>query len=410
MACLVAAVGSGALSLAAGADWPQWRGPSRDGVAVGMTLPDPWPKELKTLWQVQVGLGHSSPVVAAGKVVVMSRADDAEVVRCCDAKDGRVLWTTTCDSVPYTPRPAARAHGKGPFATPTIAAGKVYTFGISGILSCYDLEKGKLLWRRDFAKDFKKTYPMWGSANSPLIEGNLCILGVGARNNGALVALEKNSGEAVWKRAIDGPAYASPIAVNLAGERQVVTLMQRKVVGVAASNGKVLWQAPFTTQYEMNIVTPVVRKDMVVYTGYKAGTMAVRIRREGDKFSAEPAWANKEESMFLSSPVVHGDHLFGLSMRGRGTLVCLNLEDGKTAWASPGRMGQYASIVRVRDKLLVLKTGGELLPVAAASNGYKELGKVRLTNRPVYAHLAVTSNRIYLKDKTHLTCLELPGG
>ena len=390
--------GSGLLA----ADWPQWRGPTRDGVATGVTLPKPWPTTLKRLWQAEVGLGHSSPVVAGDKVVQHTRQGHEEVVQCLDAASGKVLWRHAYPAGPFTPQNVARRHGKGPFATPTIADGKVYALGVSGILTCCDIQAGKLLWRETFEGTFEKAFPMWGAANSPLIEGTLCILGVGTDSHGALAAFDKETGKEVWKLADDGPGYASPQIATLAGRRQIVTLSHGRVVGVGPAKGSLLWQVPYKVRYAMNIITPVIHNDVVVYSGYQDPTVALRVVEEGGKLSASRLWANDREAMFMSSPVRCGDHIYGLASRGKGTLVCLALADGRTAWSSPKGMGEYVSIVRVDDKLLALTTKGDLLLVAADPSAHKELGRSHVTDRPVWAHLAVAGDRIWVKDKTHL--------
>ncbi len=406
LAGLVACAGA-RLPHASAQDWPQWRGPSRDGIAAGVKLPDPWPKALPLVWTKEVGLGYASPVVAGGKVVVMARQGDDEVTQCLRAEDGHPLWRNAY-AAPYKPHKYSRKHGKGPFATPTIADGKAYTFGINGTLSCLDLAKGKLLWRKTFAEQFKKTYPTWGAANSPLVEGRLCILGVGSTAKGYLAAFDTSTGKEVWALKADGPGYGSPIAADLAGQRQIVALTSAKVVGAAAKTGKLLWEIPFKTTYEQNATTPVVHGDTVIFAGYNLGTRAFRFSAKGDNITGEKVWGNNGAAMYMNSPVLVGQHVYGLAQRGGGRLVCLSLADGKTAWASPGKLGEYVSIVVVGDRLLVLTTKGELLVVAADSSAYKEVARIRLTDRPVWAHLAVTPGRLYVKDKTHLTCFALP--
>ena len=384
-------------------------GPTRDGVAVGVELPEPWPAALKRVWQTEIGLGHSSPVVAGGKVVQLARRGDDEVLACLRAADGKVLWRSACPAGAFKPRGVARYHGKGPFATPTIAEGRVYALGISGVLTCHDLGSGKQLWRKTFAEEYEQAYPIWGAANSPLLLGDLCILCVGSHRAGALAAFNRHTGQLAWKLADDGAAYASPQAATLAGKPQLVTLTHSRVVGVEPATGKLLWAVPFKVRYEMNIITPILHNDLVVWSGCYEPARAVRIASDDGALAATKLWQNDAESMFMSSPVRHGDHIYGLATRGKGTLVCIALGDGKTVWSSPGGMGKYASLVRVADRLLVLTTKGDLLLLAADPSGYNELGRCHLTDRPVWAHLAVAGRRLYVKDKTHLACFELAG-
>jgi outer membrane protein assembly factor BamB len=396
----------GSLSLAAGQDWPQWRGPNRDGVAERMNLADQLPENLKFVWKVEVGEGYSAPVAAESKVVLFVRQREKEVVLCLNAQNGQEIWRYSY-AAPYTPRADARPHGKGPKATPAIAADKVSAFGVTGILTCVDLGNGKLVWQKRFSDRFKKTYPLYGAANSPLVEANLCILGIGGHNDGALAAFNKDTGELVWEVTEDGPSYASPIAVDLAGHRQVVALMQTRLVGVAAKTGQLLWQVPFTSPYDMNIITPVFHDGMIIYSGYRKGTTAVRLVKAGDRTSASRVWHRERFSMYMSSPVIRGEYMYGLSQQ-RAAVSCIALKDGEHKWNSPGGLGQYVSIVGAGDKLLVLTTKGRLMLVAADSSGYKELGRTHVTDKPVWAHLALAANRIYAKDKTHLACFELP--
>jgi outer membrane protein assembly factor BamB len=396
-----------AASSALADDWPQWRGPTRDGVATGVTLPDRLPAEFKPVWQFEVGEGHSSPVLSGGKMVVFAREDDDEILRCFDLQTVKELWRVKTP-VAYQPQAVAKAHGEGPFSTPTIADGKVYAFGITGLLTCCDLATGKVLWKKDFVGEFKKTYPTWGAACSPLVEGNLCILSVGTRTEGGLAAFETATGNRAWLMNQDGAAYSSPVAADIAGRRQAVTLLDSNAVGVEVKTGKLLWKSPFRVQYEQNVVTPLVSGDLVAVSGWGQSTVGLRIAGAGDNLTASQAWKNDEDGMYLTSPVRSGDYLYGLSARQGGTLVCLSVKDGKAAWSSPGKVGDYVSIVRAGERLLVMTTKGELLLVAADPSGYKELGRTRVTERPVWAHLTVVGRRLFVKDETHLTCVELP--
>ncbi len=388
------------------ADWPEWRGPHRDGVVEGVKLPGSLPEKLKQIWSIEVGAGYSAPVVVGGMMVVLSREGEEEVVRGLNAVDGKVIWRDSYPA-PYKPEQVAAKHGKGPFATPTIAGGRVYTCGISNIISCYDLTTGKRIWRKHFREGFKKPHPTWGTSNSPLIEEGMCILGIGTERNGGLAALNINTGELIWKLTVDGPGYASPLAVDLAGERQIIMLMQASLVGAEANTGKLLWKVPFKVPYEQNALTPVIKNPLIFTSGYRMPGTAVRISKEGGEIQAKTVWTNEQAPMFMCTPVVSGNHLYGLSQNMRGCLVCLSLDDGQIKWTSPGRWGEYASIVRAGDKLLILNTTGELILIAADPSVFKELGRTKISDRPVWSHLGITENRIFVKDSSHLTCFEL---
>ncbi|MBM4031845.1 MAG: hypothetical protein FJ291_08685 [Planctomycetes bacterium] len=389
-------------------DWPQWRGPRRDGVAPGATLPETLPATLKLVWKKEVGEGYSGPVVAGDKVVVHCRQGEKEAVQCLNASDGSLSWKHSY-SAPYTPASVAAKHGKGPFATPTVAGGRVFAFGISGTLSAHELEGGKKLWRHDFEGQFKKAYPSWGASCSPLIEGNLCVLGIGAKDQGGLTAFDVETGKVVWQQSADGAAYSSPVAADLAGQRQVLALMEHHLLAVEPREGKLLWKVLLVVQYEQNIFMPIVHRDLVMVGGWRQAIRGYRIVAKDGALTATEAWRNEREAFFMSTPVLVGGHLYGLADRGRGTLVCLNADDGQTKWSGAAGLGEYASIVAAGDKLLVLTTNGTLLLVAASPAEYKELGKASLGQGAYWAHLALAGGRVYARDKTNAACFELKG-
>ncbi len=396
----------GATVVAAEGDWPQWRGPSRDGVAAGATLPDTLPASLKLVWKTEAGAGYSGPAIAGGKVVVFSRQGENEVVQCLSAADGKQVWNQSYPA-PYTPASVAARHGKGPFATPTVAGGRVFSLGISGILTAWDVQSGKRLWQNDFKGQFRRTYPSWGASCSPLAEGNLCIVAVGAKEEGGLAAFDVEGGKVVWQQTADGAAYSSPIAADVAGRRQIIALMEHNLLAVEPKEGKVLWKAPLVVQYEQNIFTPIVQKDLVIVSGWRQPIRAYRVAAKDGELTAAEAWRNDGEAFFMSTPVLVGGHLYGLADRGRGTLVCVNAEDGQTKWSGAAGLGEYASIVAAGDKLLVLTTNGTLLLVAASPAEYKELGKASLGQGATWAHVALAGGRIYVRDKANVACYEL---
>jgi outer membrane protein assembly factor BamB len=255
-------------------DWDQWRGPHRDGTVDDFVAPKEFPSELKKVWSVEVGIGHASPVVSSNKVFVFTRLGEQEVAAAYDLAGGKIIWKDTYDA-PYEMNPAADRHGKGPKSTPLVANGKLFTFGISGILSCYDAGSGKLQWRNNFRDMFPVTYPDFGTAMSTMMEGGNLIVHAGGPAKGALLGLDPGTGKARWSWTGDGPAYASPIVADVAGTRQIVTQTEQNIVAVSASSGELLWKIPFTTEYTQNIITPVSYKDTLIFSGLNKGAFAV---------------------------------------------------------------------------------------------------------------------------------------
>ena len=309
---------------------------------------------------------------------------------------------------------SATGHGKGPKSTPVVEQGRLYTFGISGLLSAFDADGGKLLWRKDFSKQHKATSPTFGTAMSPVVADGRLIAHVGGDRDGALVAFDIKTGEPVWSWKGDGPGYASPIITTLAGVRQIVTQTYRKLIGVSFDDGKLLWEIPFTTPYDQNIVTPLVYKDRLIFSGYQRSTFAVRVTAANEKsvasvnspangkWSTQEIWSNAQVSMYMSSPVLSGDLVYGFTEKRKGSVFCLDARNGKVLWMDEGRQGDNASLVLAGDDLLVLTTEGELLVIPADPKAYRVTAAYHVADTPVWAHLVIVGKQILIKDHTSL--------
>ncbi len=386
---------AGLAAVAGAEDWPQWRGPHRDGIASGFIEPKAWPEKLQLKWKVEVGEGHSSPVVADGRVYMHTRQGDREVLSCLRPDNGQAIWQEGY-AAPYTVNPAAAAHGKGVKSTPVVADGRIYTFGINGTLSCFDAKTGKPQWRKEFGS------PDFGVAMSPVVDGDMVIAYVGNNEHGALTAFDAATGKEKWSWAGDGPAYASPIVVELGGTRQVVTQSRSNIVGVAAATGELLWRIPYTTDYAQNIVTPVLYHDALIFSGIGNPTIGVKLRKRGSAWDTETVWQNKDLSMYMSSPVVSGDLLFGLSTRKRGQVVCLNPATGATLWTSEGRVADSAAIVVAGSVLLLLTTDADLIVFRKSEKAFEMVRKYSVAGSPTWAHPVILGHGILIKDANTL--------
>lgn len=392
-------------SINAQSDWPQWRGPNRDGNVTSAAVPSTWPKALKEEWKVTVGVGHSSPVVANGKIYVFARQTDEEVLLSLDALTGKEIWRSS-EPIAYEMHEAARGHGKGPKSTPVIYKGTVYTFGISGVLSSRDARTGKVKWRHDFSKQYPKTSPLFGTAMSPVIDSGLLIAHVGGHDKGALTAFDPETGAVKWTNDVDGPAYSSPIVVTLAGVRQVVTSTQGNVIGAELATGKLLWKLPAKSQYDENSVTAIAFKDMVIVAREGQGMAAIRIEKNGAAFAPVEIWNNKENQMYMNSPVLAGTTLFGMSQLKKGQFFAIDAESGKTLWQGPGRMGENAAILNLGGKfLLLLINDANLVVLPAGAKEYLPVTQYTVASSPTWAHPVVMGRRILIKDQDSLTSL-----
>jgi outer membrane protein assembly factor BamB len=388
--------------------WTQWRGPNRDGNVVGVAAPRAWPKALKEEWKVTVGVGHSSPLVSEGRAFVFARQGEEEVLMCLDLSTGRELWRSA-NPVAYEMNPAARGHGKGPKSTPAISDGRVFTLGITGVLSAHDARTGKVVWRKDFSRQYPNTSPLYGTSMSPLVEGGLVIAHVGGHDKGALTAFEAATGKVKWSFEPDGPAYSSPVVFRVGGERQIVTFTQKELVAVSASNGALRWKLPAKTSYDTNSVTPFVYKDTIIFSLEEQGMVAVRPVRQGAGFAAQEAWRNSENELYMNTPVAEGNLLFGLSARKKGQFFCLDADTGKTLWQGPGRAGENAAILNLAGTLLLLTNEANLIVLPASAKGYAPLAQYAVATSPTWAHPAVVGGtRILVKDETTLASLSIP--
>jgi outer membrane protein assembly factor BamB len=385
-------------------EWPQWRGPNRDGAVTGFSAPRAWPERLTPRWKATVGEGHSSPIVAGGRVYLHTRQGEVERVAAYDLETGKQIWEDRYP-VAYTMNPAARGHGKGPKSTPVIAAGRLYTLGITGVLSSYDAARGRLLWRKDFAGQFKSTSPIFGTAMSPVVDRGLVIAHVGTDDQGMLAAFDAATGTIKWRWTGDGPGYASPIITEIGGARQIITQSSRNVIGVSAADGKLLWQLPFETEYAQNIVSPLLYRDLIIISGINKGVTAWRVARRGAQWAVDQVWQNKEVSMYMNSPLLSGDRLYGLSHRNRGQYFALDAATGRTLWTSDGRQGENAAMLLSGDLIFALNNEAELIIFSLAGQTPRELKRYKTADSPTWAHPVVAGRRVLIKDATTLAML-----
>ena len=427
-------------------DWPQWRGPNRDGKVAGFKAPAMWPKELTQQWKVVVGDGVATPALVGDKLYVFTRQEGQEILRCLDAKSGKELWQ---DQEKYKANaPSGGASGfPGPRSSPTVAAGNVITLGASGILSCLDATSGKLLWRND---DFRDSVPQFFTSSSPIVVDKLCIAQLGSdRRGGGIFAFDLETGDEKWKWTEDGPAYGSPILMTIGDTKAVVTVTAGKLVALNAAHGDLLWQVRYS-QGRYNAATPIAVDQTLIYAGPGPGITAESLAKEGDSLAAKELWRNEENSVMFNTPVVRDGLVFGLS--NNNALFCVNAETGKSQWSAPlggspsgglprgegaprpeggpraegqrpeggqrpgpgrggprrgfgggGGRGGYGSVVDAGSVLVALSPAGQLVVFEPSGTEYKQLASYKVADGNTYAHPVVTSQGIYVKDKDAVT-------
>lgn len=382
-------------------DWPQWRGPHRDGVVHGFTAPQEWPKELTPQWKTTVGTGCATPALVGDKLFVFARQGDEEVILCLNAADGKQLWADKYVAKPVT---GAASRHPGPRSSPAVAEGKIVTLGVSGIVSCLSVD-GKLLWRKD---PFPNVVPRFFTAMSPIIVDGLAIVHVGGQGNGAIIAFDLTTGDEKWRWGEEGPEYASPALMTVDGVKQVVTLTEKGIVGIATSDGKLLWQLPFApANRSYNAATPIIDGRTVIYMGAGRGIKAVKIEKKGEGLAASELWSNPDIAPQYNTPVLRDGFLFGLS--DRGNLFCVDARTGKTAWIDETSRdrGGFGATVDVGSCLLVLPSSSELIVFKPSEKAYAEVAKVKVSDTPIYAHPVMAGNRIIVKDQETVAMLTI---
>lgn len=399
LTAVLVAAGMTALASAqtASRDYTQWRGPDRDGAAIAFAEPKTWPPSLTLEWKVDVGPGYATPIVVGNRVYTHTRRDEAEVMMALDADTGRVVWQTSYPA-PYKMNPATRAHGEGPKSTPLFYDGKLYTLGITGIVSAWDAASGKLLWR----KPAPPVEPLYGTATSPIAERGLVIVHIGGHNQGALTAFDANTGAVRWAWTGDGPSYSSPIIVDLAGTRQLVAITQQKVVGVNVETGRLLWERPFVTHSTNNAITPILYNDTIIVSGHEKGVTAFKVTRQNDQWLTNTIWETADVSMFMSNPVLVDDTVYGLSHRNSGQFFALDAKTGKVLWLGPSRQATNTALVKAGSLLFLLDDDAELIVARANHGRFEPLQRYTVATSATWAQPTISGSRVFVKDVSTL--------
>lgn len=387
--------------------WPQWRGPARDGQAVGFESPARWPEKLARKWRIEVGQGHSGPLVAGDRLFLFVRTEQGEAIESRRVADGSLIWHQAYPtSYPVTPE--GRWHGRGPFSTPALVDGVLYTFGIAEVLSAWKAEDGELLWRRDFGREYDTPWAYYGTSLSPIVTAGAVVVHAGGPGKGALVALDAGTGKERWRLEGEGPPYGSAIEAEIGGVRQIVSFTQNRLIGVASASGELLWSVPFKVAWDNTVQTPVVVEDTVVMAAWETPARGFRIEHGSDGFQVEVGWQAPESAIAYTSPVVIGGRVLGFGSGDGGRLYRLDPRTGSIDWRGRPRRGDHASLVAVGTHLLVFTEAGQLEVYQAAGAEPELVASYQVTTSDQWAHPAVFGRSILVKGQGELVLWELP--
>ena len=390
------------------ADWPQWLGPDRNGTSHEVVKA--WKEPLKVLWKKPVGEGHSSPVVANGRVLLHTRVGnkDEESLSAFDAKSGELLWKSAEQKRGKFADPFK--FGSGPRATPAVFDGKAYTFGITGLLTCIDTETGKLVWEIDTLKKYKANNLFFGVSSSPMVRGDLVLVTIGGKGS-CVVAFDRETGEEVWKSLDDNASYSSPITRGKGKDREIVCLTGKRLVGLSPIDGKLLWDFPLVDKLSESSTTPVVAGDILFGSSVTYGGVAIKLEKESGKTEAKEVWKDAKYNCYFSTPVAAGKDLYmvtGSLLQKKATLRCVQAATGKQHWTRENVGAYHASLLRTGDgNLLMLEEDGDLVLIEPDSEQYRELARSKICGN-TWAHPALSDGRLYVRDKNELICVQLP--
>lgn len=387
-------------------DWPQFLGPNRDGSSAEKGLLYSWPKDgPKQLWKKAVGEGYSGPVIAGTRLIVFHRLGDEEVAECWRADNGESQWKFAYPSNYQD----ALNKGNGPRSTPVIAGNSVVTLGAAGDLTCLDLESGKKLWAKKLTAEYRVPESFFGIATSPVVDGGLVLVNVGARDAG-IVAFHLVDGKQAWKATSDGASYSSPIVRTVKGVKHAVFFTREGPVILDPKTGDVRFKQRWRARYDasVNAATPLLIDDRLFFSAsYETGALLLQVHKD----NAKEVWSDQDiMSNHYNTCIVHDGNIFGIDGRqeqaGGPSLRCVSLKDKKVRWELP-RFG-CASMILTENKILAMTERGELVALSASPADYTELARAKLLeNGPARAQMALANRRLYLRDQRNMICLNM---
>lgn len=382
-------------------DWPQWRGPNRDGTATDTDLRAQWGHEgPKLLWERPAGAGHASVAIANGRLFTMLRENDEEAAVCWDAATGDEIWRYTYPCA-YT-----NEHGNGPRSTPSVDGEFVFTVGAAGVMHCLKAfsDHAEVVWTKDLSREFQAPVPKWGVSFSPLVVGERIFIQPGGPNGNSLAALDKRTGKVLWSKHDDPASYSSPIATTFSGHPQVLFFTADRLLGVDPTSGEQLWSFDWPSDQQCNIATPVVVQEYVfISSAHRRGCAVLKIERTDDGWHAVLVYNHRRMRNHFSTCVRHKDHLYGFD---HGILTCMDFRTGAICWKERGF--DKGSILLVGDQLILYGENGVVALAATDPKRYAETCRFTFSAESAgWTVPVVVDGCLYLRDRKRLACFSV---
>jgi outer membrane protein assembly factor BamB len=389
-------------------DWPQWRGPTRDGRVTGVA----WPEKLDTnhlrrVWRVELGPSYSGPIVSGDRVFTTESKDKKfEVVTAFDRKTGKELWRAQWEGAMTVPF-FAKSNGDWIRATPACDGESLYVAGMRDVLVSLDTQTGKERWRVDFVKELQAPLPDFGFVCSPLVDGEFLYVQAAA----SFVKLNKRTGEIVWRTLKDqggmwGSVFSSPVFAELAGQRQLVVQTREKLAGVDPADGKVLWEQPVEAFRGMNILTPLVLGDTLLTSTYGGKTIGFEVTRKDGQLTVNETWRHKAQG-YMSTPVIIDGVAYHHLKSQR--MMAIEVATGRELWTSGQSFGKYMSLIAHGDRILALDQRGILYLLRANREKLELLDQRKLADSETWAHLAVAEDQVFVRELNALSVFQWTG-
>ncbi len=379
--------------------WTDFRGPGRDGVYPGEIL-TVWPEAgLERLWKQPVGGGYASFVFGEGRAFTIEQRRQNEAVAAYDVRTGRELWTHS-----YPALFQETMGGEGPRATPTYHEGLVYSLGATGEMRVLDARTGSVKWAKNIIAESGASNIQWGMSGSPLIVDDKVIVQPGGPAGKSVVAYDKLTGQPVWHSLDDRQAYTSPMLVTLAGNRQILTVTATRVAGLAVEDGKLLWDFPWTTQFDINSSQPIVTggNRFLISAGYGHGAALVEVKSDGESYVAKALWQNTRLKNRFNSSVLYEGHVYGLD---ENILACIRVSDGALMWKG-GRYG-YGQLLLAGGHLVVITESGELALVKATPQSHIEVARFDAIEGKTWNVPAIENGLLLVRNAREMACFRI---